>query len=307
MQPATASRRIFADISLLSVAFIWGLTFVMVQDAVRTYPVFAFLSARFILAFLAMLPIALLLRKRTAGWGAATPLRNQIGTGALIGVILFAGYGFQTAGLQFTTPAKAGFITGLSVVMVPLLGVILLRERPHPAVWAGVGLATAGLAFLSLVGVNLDEGVNPGDVLVFFCALSFAAHIFVTGRFSHRMNPLALTMTQILTVALLASITSHFFEPSTPLFPRGQPLFAAVFTGILATAIAFGVQTVAQRFTTSTHTALIFATEPVFAALASFALIGERLGPPQLLGGALILAGMLTAELGPGLKSRKPD
>ncbi len=307
MQPATASRRILADISLLSVAFIWGLTFVMVQDAVRTYPVFAFLSARFILAFLAMLPIALLLRKRTAGWGAATPLRNQIGAGALIGVILFAGYGFQTAGLQFTTPAKAGFITGLSVVMVPLLGVILLRERPHPAVWAGVGLATAGLAFLSLVGVNLDEGVNPGDVLVFFCALSFAAHIFVTGRFSHRMNPLALTMTQILTVALLASITSHFFEPSTPLFPRGQPLFAAVFTGILATAIAFGVQTVAQRFTTSTHTALIFATEPVFAALASFALIGERLGPPQLLGGALILAGMLTAELGPGLKSRKPD
>ena len=307
MQPATASRRILADISLLSVAFIWGLTFVMVQDAVRTYPVFAFLSARFILAFLAMLPIALLLRKRTAGWGAATPLRNQIGAGALIGVILFAGYGFQTAGLQFTTPAKAGFITGLSVVMVPLLGVILLRERPHPAVWAGVGLATAGLAFLSLVGVNLDEGVNPGDVLVFFCALSFAAHIFVTGRFSHRMNPLALTMTQILTVALLASVTSHFFEPPTPLFPRGQPLFAAVFTGILATAIAFGVQTVAQRFTTSTHTALIFATEPVFAALASFALIGERLGPPQLLGGALILAGMLTAELGPGLKSRKPD
>ena len=304
MQPATASRRIPADISLLVIAFIWGLTFVMVQDAVRAYPVFAFLSARFILAFVAMLPMAWLLRKRTAGWGVETPLRKQIGAGAVIGLILFAGYGFQTAGLQYTTPAKAGFITGLSVVIVPMLGIILLRERPHPAIWGGVGLATVGLALLSLLGVNLTEGVNPGDILVFFCALSFAGHIFVTGRVSHRMNPLVLTMTQILTVAVLATLTSHIFEPPTPVFPSGQPLFAAFFTGVLATAVAFGIQTIAQRFTTATHTALIFATEPVFAALASFVIIGERLRPPQLLGGVLILTGMLTAELGPGIKNK---
>ena len=293
------SRRFFADFSLLAIAFIWGLTFVMVQDAVRAYPVFAFLSARFILAFLTILPLALLLRNRMAGWGESTPLRTQIGAGIVIGLFLFAGYAFQTTGLLYTTPAKAGFITGLSVVLVPLLGVVLLRHRPHPAVWAGVGLATAGLALLSLVGVNLDEGINPGDILVFFCALSFAAHVFITGRFSYRMNPLVLTLTQILTVAVLASIASYLFEPPTPVFPHGQPLFAAFFTGVLATAVAFGVQTVAQRFTSATHTALIFATEPVFAAFASFLLIGERLGPPQLLGGVLILAGMLTAELGP--------
>ena len=306
MQPATSSRRAIADLSLLAIAFIWGLTFVMVQDAVRAYPVFAFLSARFLLAFLAMLPLALLLRKRTAGWGAATPLWRQIGAGVFIGLILFAGYSFQTMGLQYTTPAKAGFITGLSVVIVPVLGMVFARERLEAAVWLGVGMATAGLALLSLIGVNLKQGVNPGDILVFFCALSFAAHIFVTGRFSHRMDPLILTMTQILTVAVLATAASHFFEPPTPVFPRGQPLFAAIFTGVLATAVAFGVQTMAQRFTTATHTALIFATEPVFAALASFTLIGERLGPPQLLGGVLILAGMVTAELGPGLKLKRP-
>ncbi len=299
MHATTPARRAAADLSLLTVAFIWGLTFVMVQDAVREVPVFAFLSARFLLAFLAMIPLALALRRRTLGWGGNTPLWQQLAAGAVIGVILFAGYGFQTAGLQYTTPAKAGFITGLSVVIVPVLGVIFVHERPGWAVVLGVGLATAGLAFLSLVGVNLETGINPGDVLVFFCALSFAAHIFVTGRVAWRMNPLILTLTQILVVALLASLASHLFEPPTPLFPRGQPLFAAAFTGILATAVAFGVQTVAQRFTTATHTALIFATEPVFAALASFALIGERLGPSQLLGGALILAGMLTAELGP--------
>jgi len=298
MQPP-ASRRTIADLSLLVVAFIWGLTFVMVQEAVQAYPVFAFLSARFILAFLAMIPVILLLRRRTIGWGAETPLAKQIAAGALIGLFLFAGFGFQTAGLQYTSPAKAGFITGLSVVIVPLLGVVLQKERPRRAVWVGVGLALAGLALLSLMGVNLDDGVNPGDVLVFFCALSFAGHIYITGRFSHRMNPLVLTQTQILTVAVLATLASHFFEPATPILPHGQPLFAALFTGILATAVAFGVQTMAQRFTTATHTALIFATEPVFAALASFILIGERLGPMQWLGGILILAGMLTAELGP--------
>ncbi len=305
MQSAPSSRRAVADVSLLTVAFIWGLTFVMVQDAVRAYPVFAFLSARFIFALLAMLPITLMLRRRTAGWGAATPLSRQIGAGALIGLLLFAGYGFQTAGLQYTTPAKAGFITGLSVVIVPVLGMIFAHERPGVMAWLGVGLATIGLAMLSLMGITPESGVNPGDILVFFCALSFAGHIFVTGRFSHRMNPLALTLTQILTVAALSTATSRFFEPPTPLFPSGQPLFAAIFTGVLATAAAFGIQTVAQRFTTATHTALIFATEPAFAALASFAIIGERLGLPQMIGGALILTGMLAAELGPNIRNAR--
>jgi drug/metabolite transporter (DMT)-like permease len=297
MQTAITSRRALADLSLLGVAFIWGLTFVMVRDAVHAYPVFAFLSARFILAFVAMIPLVLLLRKRAAGWGGDTHLGKQLGAGIILGLFLFAGFGFQTAGLQWTTPAKAGFITGLAVVLVPVLGVLFARERPRAAVWVGVGLATAGLALLSQVGVNLGDSINPGDVLVFFCALSFAGHIFITGKFAHRMNPLVLTTMQILTVAVLASITSYFFEPATPVFPRGQPLFAAAFTGLLATAAGFGIQTVAQRFTTATHTALILITEPLFAALASIMLIQESLGPGQWLGGILILVGMLAAEL----------
>ncbi len=297
MPTISPNRRVAADLSLLTVAFIWGLTFVMVQDAIRAYPVFAFLSVRFMLAFGALLPWAWFWRGRMAGWGAQTSLPYQMTAGVLLGVLLFAGYGFQTAGLQYTTPAKTGFITGLSVVLAPLMSAIFSGERPGRAAWVGVGLAALGLAFLSLVGVNLEEGINPGDVLVFFCALSFAGHVSVTGRVAHRVHPLFLTLTQILTVAILATLTSALFEPPTPLFPRGQPLFAAMFTGVLATAMAFGVQTIAQRFTTVTHTALIFATEPVFAALASFVLIGERLGPPQLVGAGLILAGMLIAEL----------
>ena len=301
MQPATATQRILADISLLFVALIWGLTFVMVQDAVRAYPVFAFLSVRFLLAFIAMIPVAMLLRRRTEGWGDETKLGKQLAAGALIGLFLFIGYGFQTTGLLYTTPAKTGFITGLYVVTVPILGMIFAHERPGKPVWIGVGLAFIGLGLLSLSGVSLQEGVNPGDVLVLFAAISFAGHIFLTGRFAHRMNPLALTLAQLLTVALLAGAVSRLFEPPVPLIPSGQPLFAAIFTGVLATAAALGVQTVAQRFTTATHTALIFATEPVFAALGSFLLIGERLTPVQLLGGAMILGGMLAAELGPGV------
>ena len=299
---ARISPRFAADLALLLVAFIWGLTFVMVRDAVQTYPVFAFLGARFFLAFAAMLPLTWLLRGRMAGWGGAMRPGIQMLTGVMIGLFLFAGYAFQTVGLQYTTPAKAGFITGLAVVLAPLLDVLLLRARPRPAVWAGVALATAGLALLALAGVNLQAGVNLGDVLVFFCALSFAAHIFLNGLAARRMNPLALALMQILTVAILSTLVSHFFEPAAPLWPQGQPLFAVIFTGVLATTLAYGVQTTAQRFTTVTHTALIFTAEPVFAALASFILIGERLSPGQMLGAALILAGMIASEFRPGVR-----
>lgn len=294
------SSRTLADLGLLFVAFIWGLTFVMVQDAVRTYPVFAFLSVRFAFALIGLAPIVWWRRGYLRQYRQAVSVGRQIGAGILIGLFLFVGYGLQTVGLLYTTPAKAGFITGLSVVFVPMLGIILLREQPTLRVVLGVGLAAMGLGFLSLSGIDLAQGVNPGDLLMLGCAFSFAAHIFLIGRFAPRMNALILTIVQIATVVVLASATSWLFESRPAWPPPGQPLFAAAFTGLLATALAFGLQTAAQRFTTATHTALIFAMEPVFAALASFVLIGELLTGGQMGGSAMILAGMLVAELGPG-------
>lgn len=299
------SRRFTADSALLFVAFIWGVTFVMVQEAVRSYPVFAFLFTRFLLALAGLLPILWWRRSHLSPAPHQAPFRRQLAAGALIGLFLFAGYAFQTAGLLYTTPAKAGFITGLGVVFVPLLGIVLKGERLSPATGLGIAAAGLGLAFLSLSGVDLADGVNRGDLLVLGCSISFAAQIFAVGQFAPRMNALVLTTVQLAVVVLLAGAASLIFEPGAPWPPVGQPLFAALFTGILCTAVAFGVQTAAQRFTTTTHTALIFATEPVFAALASFILIGERLGPAQLLGCGLILAGMLLAELGPGLFGRR--
>jgi len=231
--------------------------------------------------------------RRLESW-PAKPLRVTVVLAAplLMGLALFAGYALQTFGLRLTTPAKAGFITGLSVVIVPVVSTLALRQRLSWGVWLGVGLATAGLALLSLQS-NLS--VSPGDLLVLGCALAFACQILLTGRFAPRYDPLLLTFGQIAVVASLAGIAALLLE--SPPEPTGTVLFAAVFTGVLATSLAFGIQTVAQRFTSPTRTALVFATEPVFAAVFSFLLIGEVLGLRQLAGCALILAGMVVAEL----------
>jgi drug/metabolite transporter (DMT)-like permease len=306
-----APRRLLADLALLAVTAIWGSTFVMVKDAVAAYPVFSFMAIRFTFAALALAPLIYLRRRRVGVWARGgigewgygsvgvrehrrshTPTLPHSLAPVLIGLALFAGYGFQTFGLHLTTPAKAGFITGLSVVIVPVVAALLPREAPRWNAWLGVAAATAGLALLSL---QADLTISPGDLLVFGCALAFAGHILLTGRFSPRHDPLLLTFGQVVVVAVLNGAAALIFD-ARPLL-TGRVLFAAAFTGLLATAAAFGIQTLAQRFTTTTHTALIFAAEPVFAALFSFLLIGETLGPRQLLGCALILVGMVVGEL----------
>jgi drug/metabolite transporter (DMT)-like permease len=302
VSPRDASRRLIADGALLFVTLIWGSTFVMVKDAVADFPVFSFLALRFAFATLVLLPFVVL-RKRYAGakvqGGRSTPLRLRVSAPILIGVALFAGYSFQTAGLHLTTPAKAGFITGLSVVIVPLFAALILRQPPTRNAWLGVGLAVAGLGLLTL---QAGLGVEFGDLLVLCCAIAFATHILLTGRYAPHHDPLRLTLGSLITVAVLSGAAALIFDrpPLDAATLTSSVLFAAAFTGVLATSVAFGLQTVAQRFTTSTHTALIFAAEPVFAGLFSLLLIGEVMGPRQLLGCGLILAGMVVAEIRSG-------
>ena len=317
------SRQLLADAALLGVTAIWGATFVMVKDAVTSFPVFSFMTLRFVFAALVLVPFVYL-RQRGRGaegqgsggvgeLGGSNPLALRLSHSPflplslaplLIGIALFAGYAFQTAGLHLTTPAKAGFITGLSVVIVPVVAAMWLRQAPGHNAWLGVGLAMVGLALLSLQN---GLAIAPGDLLVFCCALAFAAHILLTGRFAPQFDPVLLTFGQIVVVMLLSGVAALLFDVRssgglTSLLAglNRQILFAAAFTGLFATSLAFGVQTVAQRFTSSTHTALIFAAEPVFAALFIFLLIGELLGPRQVLGCGLILAGMIVAEMRQG-------
>ena len=299
-------RQLRADLALLLVAAIWGTTFVMVKDAVASYPVFTFLAIRFGLAAAAMLPLLRwpqltrrLISPSLPGNSDTRPSTPLV-AGALLGLLLFASYGFQTSGLQYTTPAKAAFITGLSVVFVPLLAALFWRRMVRPAALLGVLLATGGLALPSL---NTDLAVSRGDLLVLGCAVCVALHILTTGIFAPRADPLRLTAVQLLTVAVLSGLFALLWERPLTL-PSGSVWFATAFTGLLASSFAFGAQTVAQRFTSATHTALIFVMEPVFAALFSYGLGRETLTARAWLGGGLILAGMVTAELGRPLGQR---
>lgn len=194
------------------------------------------------------------------------------------------------------------------MVLVPLGQAIFLRRPPRRNSLIGVGLAALGLALLSL---QADLGVSRGDLLVLACAVAFAGHILLMGRYAPGWPPLRLAFVQIVTVALLSAAATLLLEQPIGR-PAGNVWFAAAFTGLLATALAFFVQSRAQQATSPTHTALIFASEPIFAGLFSFLLIGEVLGPRQLAGSVLIVAGMVTAELrmrGAGTQGKKgkPD
>ncbi len=289
-------QRWLADGALLFVVAIWGATFVMVKEAVSAFPVFAFLFIRFTIAALSLLPLIPYLERSFPSFAPSRPGagRRALLAGMVLGVALTAGYAFQTFGLRYTTPAKAGFITGLSVVIVPVLSVLLLRRPPEPPVWVGGIMATVGLAVLSL---NRDLSPQRGDVLVFFCAVAFALHILITGLFARGHPPLRLTLGQLVMVAALSGGAGRLWEgPWPPIAPHVW--LAAGFTGVLASTLAFTVQTVAQRHTSPSHTALIFSMEPVFAALFSYLLIGEPITPRVMLGGGFIIAGMIVAERG---------
>ena len=265
------------------VTLIWGATFVVVKWAIVDLPPFPFLALRFFLAFLSLLPF---LRLQKAHISMKTVLQ-----GMGIGVFLFSGYIWQTLGLQYTTASNAGFITGLSVVIVPVLVALTTRKLPKPSLMLGVLCALIGLALLSLGNFQL----NKGDLMVLICAVSFALHIFLVGRYSPNTNATVLTAAQILTVSILSGIFSVILPQPAWHFTT-MAWMGLLITAIPATSLAFFIQTKMQQFTTSSHTALIFSMEPVFSAITAFFLAGEVLTGRGLLGAALILGGMLIAE-----------
>jgi drug/metabolite transporter (DMT)-like permease len=266
------------------VSLIWGFTFVTVKLAIEDVPALNFLSVRFWVASAAMLT---LFWRRV--WAA---LPGTLLPGFMIGVFLFGGFVLQTFGLGLTSASKAGFITGLSVVLVPLISGLILRQPLARMVAMGVLAATVGLALLALEGTLAP---NRGDLLVLGGAFFFALHIIAVGRYAPGHDPMALATLQLVTVAVLSSLAAAAGEGWVPI--PGETWPAILLTGLLASALAMAVQNWAQRATTATHTALIFATEPVFAALGGYLLAGEILGVRSWLGGTLIILGNLLAEL----------
>jgi drug/metabolite transporter (DMT)-like permease len=279
-----------ADLALVGVALVWGVTFVLVKQALQDASTLLFLALRFSLATLAL---ALVFRPRPSRF---TRRRTLLRGGILAGLCLSVGYLFQTVGLRYTTPSKSAFMTGLAVVMVPVFGAIWRRKAPAAAEMLGVLAATAGMALMTLNVGTL--GMERGDLLTLACAGGFAAHILVVGHYAPRVSFEALSLVQVATATVLALATCWWVE--TPVI-RWRPgvVAALIVTGLLATALAFAVQAWAQQYTTPTHTALIFALEPVFAWLTSFLLTGETLSWRASAGAVLILAGILLVELKP--------
>ncbi len=277
-----------ADLTLAGVTLIWGSTFVVVQNALDAVNPLTFVAWRFILAALVLGGLFhRRMRKLT---------RADLWAGGWLGAFLAGGYIFQTIGLQTTTASKAAFITGLSVVMVPVLATFWLRKPPGRAPIVGIVLATVGLAVLTL---NRDLSIQSGDLWVLACALMFALHIVGVSHFSPYHDTIRLTVVQIGAVAVLGTASAFAFE--RPTLALSAPAWVAIaFTGVAATALVFSLQVHVQRFTTPTHTALLFSLEPVFAAFFGWWLAGETLGPREWVGCGLILGGMLVAELGSG-------
>jgi drug/metabolite transporter (DMT)-like permease len=289
-----ATLRRLSELALVAIASIWGLTFVMVKDAIEELPTMAFLAYRFIPAALI---VAVVFHRQlralpVAGWRA----------GAVMGVFLTGGYIFQTLGLEKTTASNTGFITGLFVVLTPVLGAVFLRQRIPAVAWAAAAVAAVGLWLLS--GAS-DDFNTRGDGLVLLCSFSLAAHILATAAAVKKHDVgalLAIQLGVVGVVSLAIGAAAGDLEA-----PEGATVWSAlIVTSLIASALGFFVQTFAQQHAPPARTALILAAEPAFAGFFGWLLNDDRLTATAWLGAALIMTAIVAVEIIPRFRPPRP-
>lgn len=285
-------NQVKADLALLIVTIAWGVSFLLTKNALDGLETFNFLAVRFGIATLISAVIFLKDMIRMS--------RKTLLLGIGVGFVMFAAYALQTVGITITTISKSAFITGTSVLMVPLFMALFLKRMPDKSSLLGAFMAFVGMGLMTLTGGSSDAGaagsLNLGDLLTLIAAAGFALYILAVGKYTTQVDSIPFAIVQLGTVAVFSGITSLMFE--TPIVPTGSDTwFAILFLAIICTSLAFIVQNVAQKYTSSTHTALIFSGEPVFAAMFAYVMVGEVLGRNGVVGGGLILFGMLVAEL----------
>jgi drug/metabolite transporter (DMT)-like permease len=288
-----ALRRL-SELALIGICSVWGLTFVMVQDAIELLPTMAFLAYRFIPATLIVAIVfrSALRRLPAAGWRA----------GLLMGSFLCAGYIFQTLGLEKTTASNTGFITGLFVVLTPVLGATFLRERVSSLAWAAAGVSLVGLYLLSGVGGDLNL---RGDGLVLVAAFALSGHILATARAVRRYDVGALLAVQLGVCGVVPLVIASAGDRLET--PEGGTVWSAlIVTSLVASALGFFVQTFAQQHAPPARTALILACEPAFAGLFGWLLADDRLSATGWLGAALIMAAIVAVEVTPRFRPPRP-
>jgi drug/metabolite transporter (DMT)-like permease len=264
--------------ALLTVSAAWGLSFVVMKSAIERQSVNNFLFTRFVLAVVVMI----LIRPQVVKHFDKDLLLRGFGAGFLLG----GGYIFQTIGLANTGAAITGFVTGLYVILTPLFAAVIFKERVSKATWRYVFMATVGLALLSLKGWS----VGFGELMVFFSAIAFAAHITALSKWSAGRDVYAMTITQLMMCAMMTGVASAFEGYSLP--PDNGVWGVVIFTAVFATAIAFIVQTWSQAHMSATKVAVILTMEVVFAAIFAIIFAGERLTLQAALGGVLVVTAM---------------
>ncbi len=288
-------KEFIADISLVTVALSWGFTFILVQDAIKDIPVFSFLFLRFLLSFLFMALFSLKFIKELS-----IPL---IKSAIFLGTLFFAGYAFQTYGLFYTKSSIVAFITGLNVIIVPIIMYLFLKVKVYLTSIIGAVLAIFGLWMLT--GGNSLKSINIGEIYSLICAIFFATHIVYTAKIAKKYNVFLLVTIELLTIAIYSLILSLINDINTIPKNYSQSLITAlIITVIFATVYALLVQTYMQRFTTPAKTAIIFTIEPVSAAIFSYFYADETLNYIQITGGIIMIIAILLTETGTYLKNK---
>lgn len=282
-----------AELALIGITVIWGLTFTFTKKSLDELQPFVFLAYRFILAFLVMVPLCLPRMKKMN--------KETLGAGVLLGSLLVMSYAFQTFGLRSTTAGNAGFITGLFIVFTPLLAWVFLKQKQPPRAVLAVIVALTGLAFLS---ITPRFGISSGDLLVLFCAFTYSVHIIFFDGYTRKYDLALLVMVQMGTLAagnvILAAIFESFVMPKS-----AYVWMSVIICGLFASALAFYVQGYAQKVLSPTRTSMVLIMEPVFSLVFGMMLLSERLSWRGWLGCGLIFLGMLITEVPVGALRRK--
>lgn len=292
------TRTLKSDSLLLVAAFIWGTAFVAQRAAMDHIGPMTYNASRFILGAATLLPL-ILLRNNTPARPGHGRIQFLLGGGALAGLVLFGGASFQQMGMVYTTAGKGGFITSLYVVFVPLMG-LFLGHRSGVSLWIGVALAVAGLYFLS---VTESFTVGRGDLLVLISAFFWAVHVQLIGYLAKRGSALRIACVQFVVCSALSFAAACLTEEVAPAGIR-EATVPILYGGVLSAGIAFTLQIFCQRTSPASHAAIIMSLETVFAALAGWIILSERLGWRGLGGCALMLAGLMVVQLPPLLGSR---
>ena len=295
------SQAIRADLLMLLAAAIWGFAFVAQREGMETMGPFLFNTARFFIGTVFLFPIVWYLsKKKKTQDNKETSTKKLLFAGFIAGLFLFIASSFQQVGIQYTTAGKAGFITGLYIFFVPLIG-IFLGQRTGSGTWLGAFIAVIGLYLLS---INEDFSIAKGDLLQLICAVFFAAHVLVIGYVAKRMDPLKLSLIQYFVSGILSLFIAVSIEVITwqMIVDTAIPL---LYAGIMSIGVGYTLQVVAQQHAKSSHAAIILGLEGAFAVLGGWLILDENLSTRGLIGCALMLAGMFLSQLLPRLSIKK--